>query len=160
MISIIAAVTKNQAIGKNNKLLFHISADLKRFKDLTTGNTVVMGRRTFESLPNGALPNRRNIVVSRNKDFSAPDIEVVNSIADACQNDEGKLFIIGGAALYRETMNIASRLLLTEIDEIVCDADTFFPEINWNEWEIIEKSKWQFDDKYRVRYRFITAQRK
>ena len=136
-INIIAAVAKNRAIGYNNDMVYFIKEDLRRFKELTTGNTVIMGRRTFHSLPKGALPNRRNIVLSRTKtDFSGCDVytslnEALKHIAD---NEEA--FIIGGASLYKEGLAIADRLYLTEIEAIPSHDDVFFPEYNDGTWEV------------------------
>lgn len=160
MISIIVAITKNNAIGLNNRLLFHVSADLKRFKELTTGHTVVMGRKTFESLPKGALPNRRNIVISR----SCPDfqnVEIFHSLNDALdslKNEE--VYIIGGGSIYNASVSVADRLYITEFDACVEDADTFFPEISSEDWKIDCTSEWSTDEKSGVRFRFVDYLRK
>lgn len=134
--AIIAAIAKNNAIGYKNNLLTHIPEDLKRFKKLTTGHTVIMGKNTFYSLPKGALPNRRNIVLSgTEKEF--PNCETAKSVEEAlllCKNDE-KVFFIGGAAVYKATYKIADCMYITEIHSGF-EADAFFPEINYNEWEI------------------------
>ena len=124
-LSIIAAVARNNAIGKGGDLLCHLSADLQRFKALTTQHTIIMGRRTFESLPKGALPNRRNIVVTRNPAFSAPGVETFLSLEDAlwAAKDDGEVFVIGGEQIYRETIAMASRLYLTHIDASFSGAD-------------------------------------
>ena len=118
MITIIAAVARNRAIGFENKLIYWLPNDLKRFKALTTGHTIVMGRNTFLSLPKGALPNRRNIVLSRTK-RELPGCETYASIDEAlrhCRNDED-IYIIGGASVYRQAMKLADRLCLTEVDD-------------------------------------------
>ena len=124
MINIIAAVARNRAIGYKNKLLYWLPNDLKRFKQLTTGHTIIMGRRTFESLPKGALPNRRNIVLSRSKtDF--PGCEVFGSLSEAiahCATDED-VYVIGGASVYKQALAVADRLCLTEIDDTPEQAD-------------------------------------
>lgn len=141
-INIISAVARNRAIGYNNNLLYFIKEDLRRFKQLTTGNTVIMGRRTFESLPKGALPNRRNIVLSRTKkDF--PSCDVYTSLDEALQHigKDEKAFIIGGASVYKEALEIADRLYLTEIDAIPENADVFFPEYDNNIWTIETKEE-------------------
>lgn len=140
VISIIACITKNSAIGNNNQLLFHIQEDMKRFRALTMGHTILMGRKTFESLPQGALPERRNIVVSRTLSRIA-GCEVYPSIELAlatCQ-DEEEVFIIGGADIYAQTLSIASRLYLTIVDTSIANADAFFPQINFREWDIKEE---------------------
>lgn len=141
-INIISAVARNRAIGYNNNLLYFIKEDLRRFKQLTTGNTVIMGRRTFESLPKGALPNRRNIVLSRTKkDF--PGCDVYTSLDEALKHigKDEKAFIIGGASVYKEALEIADRLYLTEIDAIPENADVFFPEYDNNIWTVEAKEE-------------------
>ncbi|MBP5134433.1 MAG: dihydrofolate reductase, partial [Paludibacteraceae bacterium] len=114
MLSIIVAISENYAIGKNNDLLCRISADLKRFKALTTGHTVIMGRNTYLSLPNGALPNRRNIVVSRTMHDADDHIEIASSHEEAIQmcNDEDEVFVIGGAQIYKCAIGMADRLYI------------------------------------------------
>ena len=156
MMTIIAAVARNNAIGFENKLIYWLPNDLKRFKALTTGNTIIMGRKTFESLPKGALPNRRNIVLSRNSSFSAPGTEVFHSLSAAlqtCRPDE-EIFIIGGASLYQEALPQADRLCLTHIEDTPQKADAFFPEINEKEWQIESDEKHEMDEKHRFCYRF------
>ena len=156
MMTIIAAVARNNAIGFENKLIYWLPNDLKRFKALTTGNTIIMGRKTFESLPKGALPNRRNIVLSRNSSFSAPGTEVFHSLSAAlqtCRPDE-EIFIIGGASLYQEALPQADRLCLTHIEDTPQKADAFFPEINEQEWQIESDEKHETDEKHRFCYRF------
>jgi len=134
-LNIIAAVAENRAIGYQNDMVYFIREDLKRFKQLTTGHTVIMGRRTFYSLPKGALPNRRNIVLSRTEtDF--PGCDVYKSLDEALQHigaDE-QAFIIGGASLYKEALTVADRLYLTEIEAVPPHADVFFPEIDETQW--------------------------
>ncbi len=130
-ISIIAAIAENNAIGYQNRLIYFIKEDLKRFKTLTTGNTVIMGRRTFESLPKGALPNRRNIVLTRSeKRFQ--DCDVYPSLAEAlasCGNEE-HIYIIGGVSVYEEALPLANELCLTEIAATPAEADAFFPSFD------------------------------
>ena len=129
-ISIIAAVDRRMAIGFENKLLFWLPNDLKRFKALTTGNTIVMGRKTFESLPKGALPNRRNVVLSSNPTAECPGAEVFPSLEAAlqsCKEDE-HVYIIGGASVYQQALPFADELCLTEIDSTAPEADAFFPD--------------------------------
>ena len=130
-ISIIAAVDHRMAIGFQNKLLFWLPNDLKRFKALTTGNTIIMGRKTFESLPKGALPNRRNVVLSSNPATECPGAEVFTSLEAAlksCQEEE-EVYIIGGASVYRQAMPLADELCLTEVDDTAPEADAFFPAV-------------------------------
>ena len=161
LINIIAAVAKNMAIGNENKLLYWLPNDLKRFKALTTGHTIVMGRKTFESLPKGALPNRRNVVLSRSID-ALPGAEVfadLDSALSTCSADE-EVYIIGGASVYRQAMPLADRLCLTEIDDIADSADAFFPEINGEEWHEAWNESHDIDEKHTYKYRFVDYIRK
>ena len=154
MISLIAAVAKNRAIGNDNKLLYWLPNDLKRFKALTTGHTIVMGRRTFESLPKGALPNRRNIVLSRSG-VTFPGAETFLSFDEAiaaCTPDE-EVFIIGGASVYAQTIAFADRLCLTEIDDIPAQADAFFPD--YSDWQMVSEECHEADERHPFRYRFV-----
>lgn len=160
-ISIIAAVTRNNAIGINGDLLYHISADLKRFKAITMGHPIIMGRKTFESFPNGPLPGRRNIVITRQKEYRHDGIEVVGSLEEAMSlaGSAEEAMVIGGGEIYRAAMRYASCLYLTEIDVTVDDADTFFPEINRDEWEVADVSPVETDPRSGVPFRFVTLQR-
>ena len=141
MLSIIACISQtNRAIGYQNRLLYHIKSDLTRFRELTTGHTIIMGRKTYESLPNGALPHRRNIVVSRSlKEMEGcevyPNLEAALKAAESPQ----EIFIIGGESIYRQSLHVARKLYLTVVDDAPQQADAFFPEINPEEWELIEK---------------------
>ena len=141
MISIIACISKdNRAIGYQNRLLYHLPSDMVRFRELTTGHTIVMGRKTFESLPNGALPHRRNIVVSRSmKELEGcevyPNLEAALKAAESPQ----ETFIIGGASIYRQALPAARKLYLTIVDKEPEQADTFFPAIDSSAWEVTEK---------------------
>ncbi|MCR4604354.1 MAG: dihydrofolate reductase [Prevotella sp.] len=159
MISMIASVARNRAIGYKNKLIYWLPNDLKRFKMLTTGHTIVMGRRTFESLPKGALPNRRNCVLTRSqKEFNGcecfPNWE---AFIDSCQPDE-EIFIIGGASLYRNLLDKADRLCLTEIDDTPELADTFFPEYS-GEWTEEWREDHPADDRHAHPYSFVNYRR-
>ncbi len=141
MLSIIACISQtNRAIGYQNRLLYHIKSDLTRFRELTTGHAIIMGRKTYESLPNGALPHRRNIVVSRNlKEMEGcevyPNLEAALKAAESPQ----EIFIIGGESIYRQSLHVARKLYLTVVDDAPQQADAFFPEINPKEWKLIEK---------------------
>ncbi|MBQ1669055.1 MAG: dihydrofolate reductase [Prevotella sp.] len=154
MISIIAAVAKNRAIGYENKLIYWLPNDLKRFKALTTGHTIIMGRNTFLSLPKGALPNRRNIVLSRStKDF--PGCDVYSSLEEAlkhCTPDED-IYIIGGASVYRQALKIADRLCLTEINDTPEKADTFFPP--YDDWKEESREDHEKDERHEYEYSFV-----
>ena len=154
MISLIAAVARNRAIGYQNKLLYWLPNDLKRFKQLTTGHTIIMGRRTFESLPKGALPNRRNIVLSRrgNTFKDAETFPTLEAALAACLPDE-EVFIIGGASVYRQAMPLADRLCLTEIDDTPEQADAFFPD--YSDWMVEKEEAHDTDEKHAYRYRFV-----
>jgi len=135
-ISIIVAIAQNFAIGKNNDLLFHLPNDLKRFKQITTGYPVIMGRNTLLSLPKGALPNRRNIVITDNPDEKFERCEMVFSIdeAIAAVKEEKEAFVIGGGMIYRQFYPVAGKLYLTVVHKDF-DADVFFPEVNYTEWK-------------------------
>lgn len=154
-INIIAAVAENLAIGYNNNLIYRISGDMKRFKALTTGNTVIMGRRTFESLPKGALPNRRNIVLSTTKsDF--PGCDCYCSLKEAlehCSIDEN-VFIMGGASVYKEALAFADHLYITEIAATPEHADVFFPEYKEG-WKEDFREEHQKDEKNEADYAFV-----
>lgn len=130
MISLVVAMDKNRGIGVNGDLLTYIPGDLPRFKKLTTGHTVIMGRKTFDSLPKGPLPNRENIVITRNRDLKIEGVKVVYSLKEAIEaSDNGKeIFIIGGGQIYNEAINNCDKLYITHIDKEF-KADTFFPEI-------------------------------
>lgn len=156
MMTIIAAVAQNNAIGFENKLIYWLPNDLKRFKALTTGHTIIMGRKTFESLPKGALPNRRNIVLSRQSTFTAPGAEVFHSLEEAlktCKPEE-ELFIIGGSSLYQEALGQVDRLCLTHIEDTPEQADAFFPEIDKTVWTVENEEAHDTDEKHEFRYRF------
>jgi len=157
-ISIIVAIGENHAIGKNNQLLWHMPNDLKHFKDVTSGRTIIMGRKTFDSVGK-PLPRRRNIVVTR-QDITIPGCEVVKSIEDgiALCTDEDEVFIGGGAEIYRQAMHLTNRIYLTVIHHAF-DADTFFPEIDKNEWKETERENYQPDEKNAFPYSFITLER-
>ena len=158
MISIIAAVAGNRAIGYKNKLIYWLPDDLKRFKQLTTGHTIIMGRNTYLSLPKGALPNRRNVVLSRSQtDF--PGCESYSSLKEAldhCQPGE-EVFIIGGASVYRQAMALADRLCLTEIDDVPLTADTFFPD--YSDWKEKKREVHEKDERHDYRFAFVEYER-
>ena len=134
-LSIIVAIASDGAIGRANDLLWHLPADLKRFKELTTGHTILMGRKTFESLPRGPLPNRRNIIISRSLP-AQPGAEVYPTIQqamEACASDE-EVFIIGGGEIYRQLLPDTERIYLTRVQASFPDAEVFFPELDPTEW--------------------------
>jgi dihydrofolate reductase len=169
MITIIAAVAKNRAIGFKNKLIYWLPNDLKRFKALTTGHTIIMGRNTYLSLPKGALPNRRNIVLSRSAYSSPklgearrglneryPNCDVYPSLDEAlahCAPDED-IYIIGGASVYHQALPLADRLCLTEIDDTPAEADTFFPPYE-DAWQEESREDHPVDDRHAYPYSFV-----
>ena len=154
MISIIAAVARNRAIGYENKLIYWLPNDLKRFKTLTTGHTIIMGRNTFLSLPKGALPNRRNIVLTRSQK-AFPGCDVYTSLEEAlahCYKDED-VYIIGGASVYRQALPLADRLCLTEINDTPEKADTFFPP--YDDWKEVSREDHEKDERHEYEYSFV-----
>jgi dihydrofolate reductase len=157
--SIIVAIAKNRAIGKDNKLLWYLPNDLKHFKDVTTGHTVIMGRKTFDSVGK-PLPRRRNIVVTR-QDISIEGCEVVKSIeaALALCAGEDEVFIVGGAEIYRQAIPLTDRIYLTIIDQEF-EGDTFFPELNTGDWQETQRENFEPDDKNKYSYSFITLERR
>ena len=157
-ISMIAAVARNRAIGFQNKLIYWLPNDLKRFKQLTTGHTILMGRHTFESLPKGALPNRRNCVLTTST-ASLPGCECFRTWDDfiaTCHPDE-HIYIIGGASLYRQLIGKADRLCLTEIDDIPAQADTFFPD--YSDWKEVAREDHPTDERHAQCYAFVDYER-
>ena len=161
-LAAIVVVAENGAIGKNGDLLCHLPADLKHFKNITMGHTIIMGRRTWESLPKGALPGRKNVVITRNSDFVAEGAEVYHSLEEALEatkSDEGR-FIIGGGMLYREAFPLTNILHLTKLHASFPDADTFFPEFDEQEWNEISREDHDADEKNPYPYSFIELRKK
>ncbi len=158
-ISIIVAIAENFAIGKNNDLLFHLPNDLKRFKQITTGKTIIMGRNTLLSLPKWPLPNRRHIIITDNHDDNFAGCETVFSIEEAIEKvkDEKEAFIIGGGMIYRQFYPIAGKLYLTLVHQSF-DADVFFPEINYNEWTVNSRENF-YDEKNDFHYSYLNLER-
>lgn len=136
MTHLIVAIDRKGAIGRGGDQLYYIKEDLRHFKALTMGNTIIMGRKTFEALPKGALPGRKNIVVTRNQSYSAPGAETANSIAEAVAMAENEAFIIGGAEIYRQGLPLADILHITMIDDEAPEADTFFPPISFDSFRV------------------------
>lgn len=161
MISIIAIVARNGAIGTGGDQPFHIREDFRRFKALTLGKPIVMGRRTFEALPSGALPGRRNIVVTRNAAWRAEGVETAPSLTAAVgmAADTPEVMIIGGGEIYRQAMPLADRLYITEVDADVEDADTFFPPFDPAEWRQEESTDYQVDPRSGAPFRFLVYDR-
>ncbi|MBS1641382.1 MAG: dihydrofolate reductase [Bacteroidetes bacterium] len=163
IISLIAAVSANNVIGKNNKLLWNLPNDLKFFKNKTWAMPVVMGRKTFEALNNKALPGRLNIVITRNKNFTANNAVVVNSFADAKfvvqSNNYNELFVIGGGELYKQTINDADVLYITRVHTTL-EGDTYFPEIDTKKWQLEFNEEHTVDIKHAYAYAFQFWKRK
>ena len=162
MISIIVALERKRAIGLNGNLIWHLSADLKDFKRGTTGHTVIMGYKTFLSLPNQrALPNRRNIIISSHLEQAPEGFELAHSIQEAVNmvHDEEETFIIGGGSIYEQFLPKADRLYLTRIDKEF-EADTFFPYIDFDEWNLIDVNVVDEDPQVDFSYRFEVWERK
>jgi len=161
MISIIVAVSEDWGIGKDNELLWHISEDLKRFKRLTLGNTVIMGKKTWESLPRKPLTGRKNIVLTDKPDEVIENAVTAYSINDAlskCEPGE-EVFIIGGGSIYRQFMSVADRLFITHVHR-KAPADIYFPEIDLNLWEITEKEEFNAGGENEIPYTYIIYERK
>ncbi|MBT2969023.1 MAG: dihydrofolate reductase [gamma proteobacterium symbiont of Ctena orbiculata] len=159
LISLIAAVANNGVIGVDNSLPWRLPADLKHFKALTMGKPIVMGRRTWESLP-GVLPGRRHIVVSRNRDYRAEGCELVHSVDEALQlaGDAAEIMIVGGGGLYRQMLPRADRLYLTLVEADV-EGDAYFPEIDWSQWHEVSRETHAADDRNLFAYSFVILNR-
>jgi len=158
-IAIIVAIAQNFAIGRNNDLLFHLPIDLKRFKKITSGNAVIMGKKTLFSLPKGPLPNRRNIVITDIPGETFEGCETVYSIEEAVTavSNEQMAFVIGGGMIYRQFYPIAGKLFLTMVHQDF-EADTFFPEIDFREWKELSRET-LFDEKNNFNYSNIDLER-
>ena len=159
-LSIIVAISENNAIGKNNQLLWHLPADLKHFKNITTGHTMIMGRKTYDSIGR-PLPNRRSIVVTRQTDLHIEGVEIVNSLAEAVSlcTQENEVFIIGGAELYQSALSLTNTIYLTTV-HAQYEADVFFPALSADEWTAIHQEYHPADEKNSVAYTFSTLTRK
>ena len=161
-LTIIVAAGEDNAIGKDNSLIWHLSDDLKHFKSLTSGHHIIMGRKTFESFPK-PLPNRTHIVITRQQNYKVPsDVIVVNSLddaLDAARNDK-QPFIIGGGEIYKQAMPLADKLEITRVHSTFENADTFFPEIDKNKWQEVSRITHDADDKHAHAFSFITYLKK
>lgn len=157
MLTIIAAAAENNALGKDNDLLWHLPIDFKRFKKLTMNHCIIMGRKTFESLP-GLLPKRKHIVITRNKAYKAEGCIVVSSLEKAIEiakEEDENPFIIGGGQIYKQSLPIANCIELTRVHQSF-DADTFFPEIDMNIWELVKEEYCEKDQKHKFNFTFQT----
>ncbi|MFA7743804.1 dihydrofolate reductase [Salinicoccus roseus] len=157
MVSLIVCHAEQNVIGFKNKMPWHLPNDLKHVKKLTQGTTIVMGRKTFESLGR-PLPNRRNVVLTRNRDFDAEGIDVIHEVADI-KELEGKVFIFGGSGVYNQTMDLVDEMHITRIHEIF-GGDTFFPEYDESEWELVSSEEGVIDDKNRYPHEFLHFRRR
>ena len=160
MITLIAAAAENNALGKNNDLIWHLPDDFKRFKAITSGHYIIMGRKTFESFPK-PLPNRTHVIITRQKNYNPENCIVVNSLEKAlaaCPKNEDR-FIIGGAEIYKLSLSIIDRIELTRVFGKF-EADAFFPEINSKEWELVKEEPHEVDEKHQYAFSFQTFERK
>jgi dihydrofolate reductase len=160
MITLIAAVAENNALGKDNQLLWHLPDDFKRFKNVTSGHYIVMGRKTFESFPK-PLPNRTHVIITRQKNYTSENCIVVDSLQKAisvCPKEE-EIFIIGGGEIYNQTLETADKLDITRVHHTF-DADTYFPEIDLNKWKLTATEFHPKDEKHQFDFTFQTYLRK
>ncbi len=159
-LSVIAAIAKNNVIGKDNRLIWHLPADLKHFKKVTMGAPIIMGRKTYESIGR-ALPGRTSVVITRQKNYSAPSCIVVDSLDKAMQllKEEAQVFVIGGAEIYKQALPKADKLFITKIDASF-EGDTFFPEIDYDAWTLVEKQERLPDEKNKFHCTFLTYTKK
>lgn len=157
MITLIAAIANNNAIGKNNQMLWHLPNDFKHFKNKTSHHIIIMGRKTFESLP-GVLPNRKHIIITRQKNYETPqNCEIYHSLHEAINAYKNQdLYIIGGGEIYTQALPLANKLELTFVDVTPTDADAFFPEVDLTQWELVEQTNHQSDSKHKYDYSFKT----
>lgn len=160
-LTLIAAAAENNALGKDNRMIWHLPDDFKRFKQLTSGHHIIMGRKTFESLP-GMLPNRTHVIITRQKDYTAEGCIVVNSLEqaiEACKGDE-EAFVIGGGEIYRQSIDKADKIELTRVYGSSPEADAFFPEIDPAKWKLDEEIFHPKDEKHAYDMAFMTYIRK
>ena len=160
MITLIAAIGKNNELGKNNDLIWHLPSDLKRFKKITTGHYIIMGRNTYESIGK-PLPNRTTIIITRNPSYKAEGCLITNSLHKAIElaQEDKNIYIIGGAQIYTEAIKTVDYLDICEVHETF-DADVFFPEIDLNVWTEIDRVDFKADEKNQYDYSFVKYKRK
>ncbi|MBQ0142125.1 MAG: dihydrofolate reductase [Prevotellaceae bacterium] len=164
MISIIVAIAKNFAIGLNNELLYKMPNDMKHFKEITTGHTILMGKNTFASFPKRPLPGRRNVVLALPKEIpddkeGAEWFTSLEAALEATKND-GEIFVVGGAYVYEQCLNLADKLYLTIVNDEPLHADAFFPVVNFDEWQVISREEHSADDKHKFPFAFVELIRK
>jgi len=160
MLTIIAAAAENNALGKDNQLVWHLPDDFKRFKRLTSGHHIIMGRKTFDSFPK-LLPNRTHVVITRQENFRKEDVLVVNSLERAIElsADDPEAFVIGGGEIYKMSMKLADKIELTRVHGTF-EADTFFPEIDENQWKLVSEEFHEKDEKHNQAFTYLTYERK
>jgi dihydrofolate reductase len=162
LIKILVAFDENRVIGKNNALIWHLPADLQRFKTLTTGHVIIMGRKTYESIGR-PLPNRTTIAITRQETFNPEGILVSHSLEEAILKAKSisreDTYIVGGAEIYQMSLAVADQILVTQLHDIF-DGDTYFPEIPLDTWEIVTREKGISDEKNKFQYSFLTYQKK
>ncbi len=161
MITMIAAAGEKNELGKDNDLLWHLPDDFKRFKQLTTGHHIIMGRKTFETFPK-PLPNRVHIVITRNKNYKKEAAIVVHNMQEALKiaKDDDQPFIIGGGEIYKMGLPVAHKIELTRVHGSFADADTFFPEFSADEWQLTSELEHQKDEKHKYSFVYQTWVRK
>ena len=161
-IHAIVAVDENWAIGRQGELLCHMPADMRHFKETTMGHSIIMGRKTFESFPKGALPGRQNIVITRNRDYAPQGVTVAHSVKEAlaAASMPGEVFIIGGEQIYNATFPLVGTIHLTVIDHKFKDVDAYFPRIDMRSWTITEQEPHPADDRNPYPFTFMTLKRK
>ncbi|MEP6846247.1 MAG: dihydrofolate reductase [Panacibacter sp.] len=164
ILSLVVATSTNNAIGKDNKLLWHLPNDLKFFKNVTWAMPVAMGRKSFDSLGGKPLNGRFNIIITRQKDFTADGIVVVNNLEDAIflaqEHDYKELMILGGGEIYKQSINKANKIYVTRVHAVFEDADTFFPEIDTDKWKLVSNQDFFKDEKHAYDYSFQLWERK
>lgn len=160
LVSLIVALSENRVIGKDNDLMWRLSADLKRFKSLTTGHHIIMGRKTYESIGR-PLPNRTNIIISRQKNYQQDNCIVVASLAEAIEvgGADKEIFVIGGGEIYKQAIDLVDRMYITLVHDTY-DGDTFFPEMDKAKWNLVSEESHCADAKNEVNYSFLNYQRK
>ena len=160
MLSIIVALSENNVVGRENKLPWKLSADLKRLKALTMGHHIIMGRKTWESLGR-PLPGRINVVITSDKNYMAEGGVVVHSLVEALEMSSGdnEVFIFGGGKIFKDSLHLVDKIYMTRVHAAI-DGDTFFPELRMSEWKEIEREKFKADEKNQFDYSFVTLERK
>jgi len=161
MLTLIAAAAENNGLGKNNDLIWHLPLDFKRFKTLTLGHCIIMGRKTFDSLP-GILPKRKHIIITRKKNYNIEGVVVASSLKEAIKlayQEDMAPYIIGGGEIYKQSINFADFIELTRVHTVV-EADTFFPEIDLNMWELINEQYVAKDEHHKYDFSFLSYKRK